>query len=175
MKYAFSVLILSLFLLTHLQAQQYNAQVGVSLIDASEVPEAVKASQEQYFPNMPVRQWKKQEHQNARTARVQYLAVFNYEGKNTRARYQANGQGLTSYTNYRPQALPAAIVQTLSTDYPGYKPTGAALVSTLANEWEAFHIRLRKGGQQLSFWLTPEGTLINPSDLPQQIEEEITE
>lgn len=175
MKYAFSALILSLILLTNLNAQQYSTQVGVSLIDASEVPTAVKDSQEQHFSGITVRQWKKQESHNARTARVQYLAVFTYEGKNTRARYQADGQGLSTYTNYRPQALPSAIVQALSTDYAGYTPTGAALVGSLNNNWEAFHIRLRKGGQQLSFWLTPEGTLINPREVPQQMEEEITE
>ncbi len=175
MKFYFSLLAFCLFAVNGLQAQQFSAKASVTLVEASEVPEAVKTSQEQHFPGMIVRQWKMQTYQGSRTAPVNYLAVFNNEGKNTRARYLADGQGISTYTNYRPQALPPAIVQTLNTDYAGYTPTGAALVGSLHNDWEAFHISLRKGGQKLSFWLTTEGDLIIPRELPQQIEEEVTE
>ena len=175
MKYTFFTALLTLLSMNIILAQQFNAEVGVTVISEADVPEAVLQAQAANFSLQSVRQWKKQEYRSNRNSSTQYLAIFNTDGQNVRARYTASGQGLSTYTNYRPSALPESVQQTLTNDYAGCTPTGAAHVGSLQDDWAAFHIRLRKDGQKLTLWLAEEGQLINPREIPQEIESETSE
>ncbi|MEL6654841.1 MAG: hypothetical protein AAFY48_01335 [Bacteroidota bacterium] len=163
------------FMLVSLSAQEYKGQFTVTVVEASAVPSGVAQSQAENFPGITVRQWKKQEYNNKRLSSVQYLAVFTQNGQNTRARYQADGRSLSSYTTYRPEALPTPIQTTLQTDYADYTLTGAAEITSLQQGWTGFRIRLRKGNEKLVVWLTAEGTPLSPQQVPTEVSAEDAE
>lgn len=175
MKYTFLTALFALFSFSIVNAQQFSAKATLTLIDQSEVPDAVLQAQDHYFPLQSVRQWKKQEYNGSRSDRTQYLAVFNTDGQNIRARYTSVGQGISTYTNYRPSDLPSPIQETISSDYADYTLTGAARIASLQGDWAGFHIRLRRNAQKLTLWLSEDGQLINPREIPQEVDSEMTE
>ena len=160
-------LIIALLLLTlGLSAQSFEATIGGSVVAPEEVPAAVKASQEQYFPGVAVRSWRMLSASVTQGSGTVYVSVFTENQTNTHAQYTAAGQGIAAITQYAPNALPTGIQQALSTTYADYKLTGAALVKALPTGTSAYRLRLRKAAQKLTVWVDENGKEVSGNQIP---------
>lgn len=150
------------------QAQQASIKLTTEIVAASDVPESVRAAQENYYPGITVRQWKKMSATGQKTG-SRYLAVFNQNRTNTRAKYEINGKGLSAYTSYALSSVPAAIKSATTSQYAGYQLTKVEKIRALTKGKEAFRVGLRKGAQKLIVWLDENGNELKPQQLPTEI------
>lgn len=169
----FSMKIQLLFLFTLLigfssQAQKASVNFSTEIVAVTEVPVAVQSAQDKYFPGITVRQWKKLSASAQRTG-SRYLAVFNQQKNNTRAKYEVNGKGLTAYTSYALSAAPAAIKSAVASQYSAYQLTRVEKITSLTKGKAAFRTTLRKGAQKLTVWLDENGNELKPQQLPTEI------
>lgn len=154
-----------------LHAQEAN--LTFEIVDVADVPEAVTTVQEANFPGVSVRQWKKQSLTVQTKSGAQYLAVFNSEGMNTRARYTEVGKGLSAYTSIALTAVPEAIMASINQNYSDYQLIRVAKVTSLKSSQFVYRINLRNGAKKLTVFLDKNGNEMSKDSLPTEIEEEV--
>jgi hypothetical protein len=128
-------------------------------IDAGSVPEAVKKSQESYFPDAKVAQWKK----NALVTKqgkafTQYEAVFMYEKRQlASARYEPDGKGKLLAVLSGEPGLPQAVKEAAKAMQPEFTVKGGLLLRVLSSGKEGYRVTAQKGVQRLYLWLDASG------------------
>lgn len=167
--------ILQLLLVLLVTAGGVQAQkMGVKVLSESEVPAEVKATHEQLFPGVSVIRWEGHKWVNKKDKeRGKIVAVFDYEGVRTRARYRPNGKALSASSYYKADKLPAAVAAAAGR-YEGYELKGGSKTWSLKDSSKApvYKIRLRKGAQVLTVFVDEQGNEIEKGKLSEELQED---
>ncbi len=151
-----------------------NAQVTVSVkkVDAAEVPQAVLDAQESYFAGTTVNLWEKQSASARDRSGARYVANFQLDGQKARARYYANGTGISATSYYVAKELPQDIQDAAATNYGGYRLNSGEKIMLLNQNETIYRLRLRKGAQKLVVYVDENGDEISRSEVPDEVEAE---
>lgn len=140
----------------------------MEIIPADQVPEVVLAAQSGQFPGLAVNQWEKQTANGPENEGSRFVATFT-SAKNqvVRARYAADGTGLTASTAYlNASQFPSIIQSSVAEKYPDYKLINGQNIQLLATGTTIFQARLRQGTKKLVVYLDASGDEISRSQVP---------
>lgn len=142
-------------------------------IDASLVPDAVKAAQEGYFPGWAVSQWKKNTLVTKEGATFyQFEAWYLYEKKQiAKAHYGEDGKGQFNQVFYGAAGLPVAVKNGAAKLYPGYTITTAQFLRVFSSNREGYKVNLKKGTQKVEIWLDKNGAELNQAYINQALKD----
>ena len=146
---------------------------SVQTVTIEDVPAAVQTAQSGNFPGLTVKQWEKQTASGSEQTGSRFIANFT-EGSNqlVRARYSADGTGLTATTYYKANQLPELIQSSAAQNYPDYQLTSGEKVLLMNNQKSFFRIRLRKGAQKLVVYVNNNGEEFSKDSLPGIVRED---
>ncbi|MFN5169656.1 MAG: hypothetical protein ACK5DD_08530 [Cyclobacteriaceae bacterium] len=146
-------------------------ETGQKVIDAAQVPEAVKQAQEQTFPGLAVTRWEQRSGKNDQRSFTHYVAVFKQDVRTTRARYDADGKSVALTKLFQAANAPE-VVKSAAARYTGY-----ALVSgeeSVTDKGTFYRVRFRQGAKKLTVFLDQTGAELTKDKQPKllDIEEE---
>jgi len=115
------------------------------------VPANVKTAFTKKFPNAEKVKWGME---NAK----EWEAEFKMNGKEYSANYAIDGKWLETEYEIAESEIPAAVIKTLSTQYPGYK----LLESEISESADAkvYEFEIKTGTSKMEVSIKPDGTLI---------------
>lgn len=132
-------------------------------IATAAVPASVKASQESYFPGIPVNQWKKNTlvAKNGQTF-VQYEAWYTHQKKQlAKAHYGEDGKGQSVTIYYGAPGTPKSVKDGVSKLYPGFKLVSSTYVRILSSGKEGYNVRVQKSTQKVEVWVDTNGNEVS--------------
>jgi len=165
------LIVLTLFVVAAFAA---SAQISLKVekVDASEVPQAVLDAQESYFSGITVNVWEKQSASARDRSGARYVANFQLDGQKTRARYYANGTGISATSYYVAKELPQNIQDAAAANYSDYRLNSGEEIMLLNQNETIYRLRLRKGAQKLVVYVDENGDEISRSEVPDEVEAE---
>ncbi|WP_038031746.1 hypothetical protein [Thermonema rossianum] len=170
MKKMLQLLLVLLVIAGGAQAQK----MGVKVLNEEEVPAEVKATHDRLFPGVKVIRWEGHKWVNKNDKeRGKIVAVFDYEGVRTRARYRPNGKALSASSYYKADQLPASVASAAAR-YEGFELKGGSKTWSLKDTSKApvYKLRLRKGAQVLSVFVDEQGNEIEKNKLSEELQED---
>lgn len=166
---------LQLLLVLLVSAASVQAQkMGVKVLNESEVPAEVKNTHAALFPAVSVIRWEGHKWVNKNDKeRGKIVAVFDYDGVRTRARYRPNGKALSASSYYKADQLPASVAAAAAR-YEGYELKGGSKTWSLKSPDKApvYKLRLRKGAQVLTVFVDEQGNEIEKNKLSEELLED---
>lgn len=147
----------------------------VEPILADEVPDTVRASQANYFPNANVDRWEKHMADGQKNSVISYAASFRGASNQLiRASYMEGGTGIKAVTVYTSATQFPSLIQTVAAqNYSNHTLMGGQKIELLSKGNAFFRLRLRRGvrGRPLIVYLNSEGEEIAPESLPVKVRE----
>lgn len=147
-------------------------QFSVQAVAAEEVPQAVHDAQAGFFPGITVNVWEKQSASARSKSGDRYVANFQKDGQKSRARYYANGKGISATTYYTAKELPEVIRTAAAENYAAYQLTSGEAIQVLNQQKSFFRLRLRKGAQKLVVYVDANGQELSKDSIPEEVVEE---
>ena len=117
----------------------------------TDVPANVRSAFEQKFPNAQKVKWDKE---NAN----EWEAEFKIDNKEYSANFNTSGQWMETEYEISTSEIPAAVNQTLSMDFAGYKVVEAEISETAAGKLYEFEIK--KDKEKMEVAISPDGKLM---------------
>ncbi len=166
-----NLFVLTLFFMAAFAA---NAQISLKVekVDAAEVPQAVLDAQEGYFAGLTVNLWEKQSASARDRSGARYVANFQLDSQKARARYYANGTGISATSYYAAKELPQNIQDATASNYGGYRLNSGEKIMLLSNNKTIYRLRLRQGAQKLVVYVDVNGKEISPENVPTDVKED---
>jgi hypothetical protein len=100
----------------------------------------------------------------------EWEAEFKLNGKEVSACFDNTGKWTTTETIISEKELPAPVVSTINTQFPGFKKTLIEIFDS--PEMKGFEIGLKKGKTALEVILDKEGKILKKSDLKEESEKD---
>ncbi|MEM6895088.1 MAG: hypothetical protein AAF554_15435 [Bacteroidota bacterium] len=150
----------------HISAQ--TTKFEGSIINASEVPSAVIASQAENFEGKKVVRWKRQNSKGRKgNSFTRYVSVMK-EGKRplSNARYTPSGELLYYAEYYGSKNIPAFLLPDLEASFPGYRITGGTHIRLYKTQKEYYRIRLKKTSTITYVFYDKNGNQVDRNKLP---------
>lgn len=165
--------LLALFALTTTLTMYGQLSFTVQKVDASAVPQVVLDAQANAFPGVAVKLWEKQTATGPKSATgARYVATFTVDGSSTRARYYANGKGISATSYMLAAKLPQAIQDAAKTNYPDYTLMSGEKIKLMSKGTFVYRVRLRKGAQKLVVYMDETGKVVSKDSLPSDVTED---
>jgi hypothetical protein len=169
MKYLIFLLIFSFFTLP-VQAQRSSG--SRIFIDASQIPDSVKNSQNKLFAGISVSRWEEHISKSPGKGGKQYIASFtDPNGVRVRARYTSQGKNMSVSRFYVSAKLPA-VVTTAVQRYAGYKAMGAEEIKSTEKQKTYYKVRLRNEAGSRTVVLDEKGDEVSKGNSDVEIEPE---
>lgn len=129
------------------------ASTMVTACGQTSVPSAVKQAFTKQFANAKSVKWGKE-------GSSEYEAEFKMNGQELSANYSESGQWMETETDMEVKDLPSAVMQTIQSQFAGYKLKEAAKVD-MPNAPSVYEVDLKKGDKALEVQFSPDGKVVN--------------
>lgn len=141
-----------------------ETQLKSGKIEEAQVPAAVLASHQSYYPNEPVNRWQRNVWTNKEgKTNVQYVAWYTHNKKQmAKAHYNEDGRGQYGAIYYGASGVPAPVKNAASQKYPNFKLGVTEFYRVLSTGKEGYKVNLRKGTQKAEIWLDAQGNELTP-------------
>jgi len=160
--------LLAIFLISMITFGQSN--FNLTVIQASDVPQAVKDQQNAKFPNINVEKWEKNTFtKKAGKPSEWFVAVFKENNNRVRSRYANDGKAISATTYYLAAGIPQNIKDDAVSKYPGFTVTSGEKIKNFNSGKEYYRVRLKKGSSKLVLYYNPDGTEVKKENLPDEI------
>ena len=161
--------------LTFLAGAQSQHALTTEQVAQEEVPEAVQEKFNEDFVDYSLVRWEKQISKGSKKTWTRYVVVFGLDGLKYRARYRADGTGISATAYYRfktIEKLPSAVTEYAKNEYPTYKLNSAEKVQSLKNDGFVYRLRLREGATKVVVYVDETGKKLTKEKMPEELVDE---
>ena len=130
---------------------------------SKEVPANVKASFTQKFPDAQKVKWDKE---NA----TEWEAEFKMNGKEYSANFSTDGQWMETEYEISEKDIPAAVSQTLASEFPGAKIDESEISETESGQ--VYEFEIKKDKETMEVAIKPDGTLVKKESAKEEGEDD---
>lgn len=124
---------------------------SVTACSQGRVPDIVKTAFSKKFPTIKKAHW-------IREGKTEWEAEFTMNGKEMSANFDFQGNWKETETTLKDTRLSTKVMETLSSQFPGY--TVKAMASTETRGYNAYEIVIEKGEKKLEVTIDQKGNLI---------------
>lgn len=129
-------------------------------IQEKDVPAAVVSAFKTKFPTTAKTNWEKEN-------TSEFEAEFKLNGEEVSANFDNTGKWLENETEIKVSALPAAVQNTLSKDFAGFKIEEAAKIES-AKQGNVFEAEIEKGEESYDVLFTADGKVLSKTKLEEK-------
>lgn len=149
-------------------------------IDSASVPSRVKKAFSRDFPGVRIVRWEVHRPKKKKLKKLKvYVCLFlSTDMIKSRARYLSNGRGIASTKYYRFDSLiklPEQLKDYCKKNYPDYEIQAAEKEKSLKKDRSAFRVRLKKGDEEKTIWISSGGIRIEDKEISQELRMSETE
>jgi roadblock/LC7 domain-containing protein len=134
----------------------FTLHVSARQLSEDSVPKAVKESCKAKFPLAKKTEWKLKQDKN-------YEAEFMLNGTEIAAKFSPDGKWLETESAINDADVPAAVKNTISKQFPGYKSIELQKVETPGSKELIYEIHLKKEKETVKAQFSPDGKVLNQS------------
>ncbi len=165
------IFLLGWLLLPALMTAQ-NASFEGRVINGEEVPEVVRATQDESFEDKKVVRWRYQKSTGAKgNSYERYIATMKEKKRPlSNARYAPDGELIYYAEYYGARTIPALLKPDLEKNFPNHRPTGGTHIKLYRTKKEYYRIRLKKGSTVTYVFYNRNGNQIDRNQLPSDAE-----
>lgn len=137
--------------------------ISISACSQKNLPENVKKEFAKKYPSAQSVKWDSE-------SPNEWEAEFKMEGKKMSACFDNSGKWIESETEISENELPAAVLNTLNTEFQGYKKGPVEILES--PETKGFELTLKKGESSLEVVLDNSGKIIKKTEAKEEDEKD---
>jgi hypothetical protein len=150
------------------QAQRKNV---ARQVDPSQIPAAVKTSQESNFPGIAVTRWEVRDITVSKKFISKYIALFTADNKIIHARYKGDGTLVSSSAYLEAEHIPG-FIKKLESSYSGYELKRVEEIKTYAKGKVYYRAHFQKGRKKLIVYTDDNGKELSEEKIPADAKED---
>lgn len=128
------------------------------VIDAAQVPDAVKKAQTSQFPSVNNVVWRESVRGKKENSKQTYIAVFKENDIKVKATYNPEGTAKKTYYQLTAGQVPANIVSNVNATYPGFTLKKGIKINVKTKSRIIYRLVLRKPSAKLILYVDENGS-----------------
>ena len=149
----------------------YAQRKSQQQIDPSQIPAAVRTSQQSNFPYVQTVRWEIRDLMSSRKFITKYVAVFDVESNAIRARYKGDGTLVSSSKFFNSEQAPGQI-KNLGGRFNDYKLKSAEEIKTYTKGKLFYRGYFFKGKKRLVAYVDDNGKELTEEKVPAEVKED---